>query len=249
MYSDKYQEIFNEIDGNFDDVAIRTFKVDLPADHDLRKSMTRKPIRSVRQLMDHIDEYKQVEEDQQQGNGKAKVVPQDKRDFKSDRYNNNRPRRDFTRHPESTTTQVVSTVFQELVQQILEKIKNEPYFQWPNKMRGNPTRCNQNLHCQYYQERGHTTENYRKLWSHLEQLVKIQKLKQYLYQPNGQGSQARSRVQKDASIRPPLGTINVILATPRRIGSRPSKVMFIAQPFTKDLLLIRKGVEWRSDQF
>ena len=75
MYSDKYQEIFNEIDGNFDDVAIRTFKVDLPADHDLRKSMTRKPIRSVRQLMDHIDGYKQVEEDQQQGNGKAKVVP------------------------------------------------------------------------------------------------------------------------------------------------------------------------------
>ena len=75
MYSDKYQEIFNEIDGNFDDVAIRTFKVGLPADHDLRKSLTRKPIRSVRQLMDHIDGYKQVEEDQQQGNGKAKVVP------------------------------------------------------------------------------------------------------------------------------------------------------------------------------
>ena len=121
MYSDKYQEIFNEIDGNFDDVAIRTFKVDLPADHDLRKSMTRKPIRSVRQLMDHIDEYKQVEEDQQQGNGKAKVVPQDKRDFKSDRYNNNRPRRDFARHSRSITTQVVSTVFKETVHQTWKK--------------------------------------------------------------------------------------------------------------------------------
>jgi len=41
--------------------------------------------------MDHIDEYKWVEEDQQQGKGKAKVVPQDRRDFRSDRYNNNRP--------------------------------------------------------------------------------------------------------------------------------------------------------------
>ena len=79
-YSDRYWEIFNEIDGNFDDVTIRTFKVSLPAEHDLRKSLTRKPARSVCQLMDQIDEYKQVEEDQQQGNGRAKVVPQDQRD-------------------------------------------------------------------------------------------------------------------------------------------------------------------------
>ena len=55
--------MFNEIDGNFDDVAIRTFKISLPAEHDLRKSFTRKLVRSVRQLMDHIDEYKQIEED------------------------------------------------------------------------------------------------------------------------------------------------------------------------------------------
>jgi len=53
--------MFNEIDWDFDDVAIRTFKVGLPAKHDLRKSLTRKPIRSVRRLMDHIDEYKRVE--------------------------------------------------------------------------------------------------------------------------------------------------------------------------------------------
>ena len=66
--------MFNEIDEEFDDVAIRTFKISLSAEHDLRKSLTRKPVRSVRQLMDHIDEYKQVEEDQQQGKGKAKVV-------------------------------------------------------------------------------------------------------------------------------------------------------------------------------
>ena len=67
--------MFNEIDGNFDDVVIRTFKISLPVEYDLRKSLTRKPVRSVRQLMDHIDEYNQVEEDQQQGKGKAKVVP------------------------------------------------------------------------------------------------------------------------------------------------------------------------------
>ena len=44
MYSDRYWEMFNKIDGDFDDMAIRTFKD---------------------WLMDRIDEYKQVEEDQQ----------------------------------------------------------------------------------------------------------------------------------------------------------------------------------------
>ena len=54
----------NEIDGDFDDVAIRTFKVGLPPEHDLRKSLIGKPVTSVRQLMDQIDKYKRVEEDQ-----------------------------------------------------------------------------------------------------------------------------------------------------------------------------------------
>ena len=74
--------MFNKIDGNLDDVAIRTFKVSLPTKHNLRKSLMRKPVRSVCQVMDRIDEYKQVDEDQQQRKEKAKLVPQDRRDFK-----------------------------------------------------------------------------------------------------------------------------------------------------------------------
>ena len=55
--------MFNEIDGDFDDVAISTFKVSVPVEHGLRKFMTGKPVTSVRQLMDQIDKYKRVEED------------------------------------------------------------------------------------------------------------------------------------------------------------------------------------------
>ena len=62
-YSDRYWEMFNEIDRDFDDMAIRTFKVSLPVEHDLRKSLTKNLVRSMHQLMDHIDEYKRVEED------------------------------------------------------------------------------------------------------------------------------------------------------------------------------------------
>ena len=57
-YSDRYWEMFNEIDGDFDDMAIRTFKVGVPAEHGLRKSLTGKSANSVRQLMDRIDKYK-----------------------------------------------------------------------------------------------------------------------------------------------------------------------------------------------
>ena len=57
-YSDKYYETFNEMDGDFDDVAISTFKVDLTAEHGLRKSLTGKPVTIVRQLIDQIDKYK-----------------------------------------------------------------------------------------------------------------------------------------------------------------------------------------------
>ena len=96
-------------------MAIRTFKVGLLAEHDLRKLLTKKPIRSVHQLMDHIDEYKRVKEDQQQRKGKVKVIPQDRKDFRSDKYNNNRPRGDFIGQSGSTATQVVSTIFYELI--------------------------------------------------------------------------------------------------------------------------------------
>ena len=64
-YSNRYWEMFNKIDKDFDDVAIRTFKAGLPTEPDLRKSLTKKLVKSVRRLMYCTDEYKQVKEDQQ----------------------------------------------------------------------------------------------------------------------------------------------------------------------------------------
>ena len=87
-YLDKYWGIFNEIDGDYDDVAISTFK----------------PVASVQQLMNQIDKYRRVKEDQLQGKGKEKVIPQERRDFKSDWSHNNRPWKDFVGQPRSTNT-------------------------------------------------------------------------------------------------------------------------------------------------
>ncbi|XP_050278042.1 uncharacterized protein LOC126719548 [Quercus robur] len=89
-YSDRYWEMFNEIEGDYDDVAISTFKAGLPTEHDLRKSLTGKPVTSSG----------------------------------------------------SANTQVFNAVFREPVQQVLEKIKNKPFFKWPNKMARDPMRHN-----------------------------------------------------------------------------------------------------------
>ena len=74
-YSERYWEMFNEIDDDFDEVAIKTFKVGLPSKHGLRKSLTGKLVTSLRLLMDRVDKYKRIEDDQQQGKGKTKIIP------------------------------------------------------------------------------------------------------------------------------------------------------------------------------
>ena len=163
--------MYNEIGGDFEDVVISTFKVGLPNDHGLRKSLTSKPITSVCQLMDRIDKYKRVEEDQQQGKGKAKVIPQERRDIRSDQFNTVRPQKDYVGPAGFTNAYVVNAVFREPVDRVLEKIKNELFFKWPNKMTENLARRNLNLYCQYHQDQGHTTEECTNLWDHLEQLV------------------------------------------------------------------------------
>ena len=130
------------MDGNFDDITISTFKSDLPTEHGLRKSLTGKPVISVWQFMDRIDKYKRVEEDQLQGKGKEKVIPQKERDFRSDRHNNSNPMRDFVGQYRSVHTQKVIAIFREPVHQVLKKIKNELFFKWPNKMVGDSMKHN-----------------------------------------------------------------------------------------------------------
>ena len=114
------------------------------------------------------------------------------------------------------------------MQQVLEKVKNKPFFKWLNKMAGDLVNLNQNLYCHYHQDHGHTTEDCRNLLDHLEQLVREGKLKHLLHHSSGQGSQTNSAFRGNAAPRPPLGTINVIFAAPGRTGSCPSRVMSLS---------------------
>ena len=59
--------MFNEIDGDFDEVAIRTFKIGLPSEHGLRKSLTGKHATSLHQLIDRVDKYKRTINNKERG--------------------------------------------------------------------------------------------------------------------------------------------------------------------------------------
>ena len=73
IYSNRYWKMFNEIDGDFDNVAISTFKVGLPTEYGLRKSLTSKPVISVHQLMDWIDKYKGLKKTRNRGKEKSRL--------------------------------------------------------------------------------------------------------------------------------------------------------------------------------
>ncbi|XP_065624980.1 uncharacterized protein LOC136065555 [Quercus suber] len=228
VYSDRYWEMFNDMEGNFDAMTLETFKLGLPTDHGLRTSLSGKPVTSIRQLMDRIEKYKRVEEDQQQGKGKEKVIPLERRDFRSDQYTSSKPRRDFPAQSGTANPQTVNTVFRDPVHQVLAKVKNEPFFKWPNKMAGNPDRRNRNLYCQYHQDHGHTTEDCRDLWIHLEQLVNEGKLRHLLHHTSSRGGLTSADSRRDDTLKPSLGTINVIFAAPGRTGpSRPRSCLWI----------------------
>nr|POF08914.1 hypothetical protein CFP56_22789 [Quercus suber] len=177
--------------------------------------------------MDRIEKYKRVEEDQQQGKGKENVIPPKMRDFRSDRYTSSKPRRDFPAQSGTANPQTINTVFRDPVHQVLAKVKNEPFFKWPNKMAGNPDRRNRNLYCQYHQDHGHTTEDCRDLWIHLEQLVSEGKLRHLLHHTSGRGGPISANSRRDDPLKPSLGTINVIFTALGRTRSWPSKVLSV----------------------
>ena len=64
MHFNRYWEPFNEIDGDFDDIVVGTFKTRLHMNSDLKKSLTMKPTRDMHQLMDQVEERHRVEDDQ-----------------------------------------------------------------------------------------------------------------------------------------------------------------------------------------
>lgn len=84
VYLDYYQELYNEIWGDNGGIVASTFKVGLPIDFDLRDSLALKPVTDMNKLMEQVEEYKRLEDDQSQDKAKAKVPIVEKKQVKAD---------------------------------------------------------------------------------------------------------------------------------------------------------------------
>jgi hypothetical protein len=62
-YSARYWEVYNEVDGGTEDMAMKTFNEGLHPESELRHSLSKRSARSMRDLMSRIEQYVRVEED------------------------------------------------------------------------------------------------------------------------------------------------------------------------------------------
>ena len=90
-YAGRYWELYNEIGGGNEKIAVSTFKMELPEDSELRELLTKRPPEDMRQLMRRIEEYKCLEDDRLQNKGKAPLLnrsrqsifpPRSRKDFR-----------------------------------------------------------------------------------------------------------------------------------------------------------------------
>ena len=147
----------------------------LPEDSELRESLTKRPPEDMRQLMRHIEEYKRLEDDRLQNKENAPLLGHSWQGVFP-----TRPKKDFRMQELEAQIEGVNVAFKEPVHKILDRIKNESFFRWPNKMGGDPSQRNQNLYCTYHRDKGHTNEQCRVLKDQLGQLVKAGYLKEFV---------------------------------------------------------------------
>ncbi|XP_023905132.2 uncharacterized protein LOC112016904 [Quercus suber] len=189
----------------------------LPEESGLRESLTKKPPEDMRQLMRRIEEYKRLEDDRMQSKGKAQVTDRPRQSGFQQRTRGN-----LRIQEPVAPVGVVNVTFKEPVHKIVDKIKHEPYFRWPNRMAGDPTRRNQNLYCTYHKDRGHTTEQCRVLKDHLGQLGKAGHLKEFVTDA-GDRRTVHGAPNRGNPLPPPLGVIDVIHVAPRGVSTAKAK--------------------------
>ena len=239
-YASKYWELYNEIGGGNEKIAVSTFRMGLPENSELRESLTKRPFEDMRQLMRRIEEYKRLEDDRLQSKGKALVVNRSRPEIFPPK-----PQRDLRVQEPELQLREVNVAFKEPVHKIIDRIKNEPFFRWPNKMGGDLSWRNQNLYCTYHWDKGYTTVQCRVLKDHLGQLVKVGHLKEFVVEPGNRGPGLGAQ-QRGNPIPPPLGIIEVIHAVLGSTDTAGMRVSTVASTgdFSEDQPPTKRLTSW-----
>ena len=62
-FASRYWEFYNEISGGNEKIAASIFRMGLLEDLELLESLTKRPLKDMRQLIRRIEEYKYLEDD------------------------------------------------------------------------------------------------------------------------------------------------------------------------------------------
>ncbi|XP_075659185.1 uncharacterized protein LOC142629079 [Castanea sativa] len=148
-YANGYWELYNKIGGGNEKIPASTFRMGLLDEFGLKESLTRRSPEDMRQLMRRIEEYKRLGDDQLQTKGKASIINHPRNtSFQP------RTRKDLRIQELGPGIGEVNVAFKEPVHRIIDRIKNESHLKWQNKLRGDPSRRNQNLYCTYHKDKG-----------------------------------------------------------------------------------------------
>ena len=92
--------------------------------------------------------------------------------------------------------------------QVLMQIKDDHSLKWPEKMKGDPNKCNQNKYCRFHRDHGHDTAECFDLKQQIENLIRQGKLRNFLGRDY---KDEKFKAKVEESSRPPLGEIRMII--------------------------------------
>ena len=179
-YSSRYWEVYNEVDSCTEEIAIKTFKLSLDPESELRHNLSRRLAKSMRDLMSRIEQFVQVKDDRAKTKAVSTQGRPPRKPANVEQKRIDIPAKGFNRFPQPRDLGGVHTVFNEPIYRIMAEIKNEPFLSWPTPLDGDPSKRDPDKYYSYHREKGHMTERCYSLKQHLEQLVKAGHLRRYL---------------------------------------------------------------------
>jgi hypothetical protein len=157
-YSARYWEVYNDIDACDEDIVVKTFRFGLNEDVKLRRSLTKRPPLGMADLMTRLEEHIRAEDDPKSLARTIEAAPPvDKKTTQPEQNQAKRSKRS-AEQPRVGTCMAVHTVFKQPIYRLLPFIKDQPYFEWPAKMPGDPATREGKPYCSYHRERGHLTK-------------------------------------------------------------------------------------------
>ncbi|XXG53244.1 hypothetical protein AAC387_Pa03g1365 [Persea americana] len=170
QFAKRFWTIYSQIEGASDKVAVKSFQQAQLLSIELQKDLVRFPVVTMKALMAQANQFIKTEEDEARARENFSLCheerPSKKEKRSSRRVELDRHRASLTSlaasvptsgsgkkfKPEATTYKAVNTILKEPIYKLLNKIKSQPFFKWPQPMKGDRSTQDQNK--DYIKEEG-----------------------------------------------------------------------------------------------